>query len=413
MALSIKTNFKNFAPVYNNLFTVVDSTNSGNTNFKYVFRVYIDGVLGYKQYEVNPDAEQAFGVLNISNYLQAFVTANLGEYASTASFTYASGSIIKYNVDYLEMWDVDGVPTIDPLVTLSGSDFYTFEASFNYADWIDWDYTLFTDYSTFTRFRFLTNWNDKRVSINNLGWSYFITDKPIDIDYLEVKTYDSNGDLIDTYQANNTLSAASVEARMQKVASSPKSLNNIASLSLGSQPIVTSSVNYYTVQIFKTGAIATSEILYFYMDEPCRYDMYTLHWENNYGAFDSFNFKGRNKEAQDVERSSMKINEYRLNSSGIQFSHQDKSNVLTWTKRTNKLILRSDYLTTEEHTNLKELIHSNEIYLEFTDGKGNRNFKSIHQVAGRSWEEKVVEIDKLFVMEIEVDLGQEAYSQRK
>lgn len=412
MALSIKTNFKNFAPVYNSVFTVASSTNSGNTNFKYVFRVYITGVLSYKQYEVNPDAEKQFGVLDISDYLQAFVSANLGSHDSTSSFTPSSGSIIKYRVDYFEQWDIAGVPTISVASKITGSDFYTFEASFNYADWIDWNYLLFTDYNGTNVFRFLTNWNHKRVSINNLGWSYFLASNPIDVDYMQVKTYDGNGDLIGTYRANNTISAASVEARMQKIPTSPKSLNKIATLALGAQPIISNSVKSYTVQVFESTRPIT-ETLYFYLDEPCRYEMYTLHWENNYGAFDSFNFKGRNKQAQDVERSSMKINEYRLDNNGIQFRHQDKSNVLNWTKRTNKLILRSDYLTTDEHNNLKELIHSNEIYLEFKDGKGDINFKSIHQVAARSWEEKVVEIDKLFVMDIEVDLGQEAYSQRK
>jgi hypothetical protein len=184
-------------------------------------------------------------------------------------------------------------------------------------------------------------------------------------------------------------------------------------LSLGSLPIITSIVASYTCQLFDNTAAAVSELNNFTIKEPCRYQEYRLHFENKYGAFDSYTFTGRNQKSTSMQRTSYKSSAYPIVTAGIERKHKDKSNVTNWTKRTEKIKLSSDYLTTEENTWLEQLLYSNEIYLEFTDGSGAQNLKSVHKVTDTNWLEKETSIDKLFKLDIEIELGHEAYSQRK
>ena len=73
MALTTKTALTDYLPVYNRMEYCVDSTNVGNTNFKYVFRVYIEGVASYKEYQVLPEDSLDYGVLDVHNYIQTFL----------------------------------------------------------------------------------------------------------------------------------------------------------------------------------------------------------------------------------------------------------------------------------------------------------------------------------------------------
>jgi hypothetical protein len=416
MALSEKTPIANYLPCYNPIEWCVDSTNVTEPNFKYVFRVYIEGVGGYKEYQASPSDVLEYGIVAIHNYIQTFVTPYIGEHDDTLTFNYSIFTIRKYNIEVYEMWDVAGVPTINGEVQpLNTGDLYTFQGAFDYSFWFDWDASnYFTNLTNGSSGRWLTDNLDNFVSINDLGWSYYLTDAPSDNNYLEVKTYDSAGVLIDTFNIDNGLTLSLTNARYIKVGTSPALLNNTTSLlSLGSLPIITSIVASYTCQLFDNTAAAVSELNNFTIKEPCRYQEYRLHFENKYGAFDSYTFTGRNQKSTSMQRTSYKSSAYPIVTAGIERKHKDKSNVTNWTKRTEKIKLSSDYLTTEENTWLEQLLYSNEIYLEFTDGSGAQNLKSVHKVTDTNWLEKETSIDKLFKLDIEIELGHEAYSQRK
>ena len=422
MAITILQNIQDYLPAYNRMELLVESDNVGEPNFKYVFRLFVEGEtfggVGYKEYQVTPDAVLNYGVVDIHNLIQTFVEADLGQFNGTSAFSYAQNSIKKYNIEIYEMWDIAGVPTINTEQGESGDtgDLYCFEGSFNNSFWIDWDASdYFTNLTNGVNGRWLTDNLLNKVSINDLGWSYYLTDSPSDNNYIQVLTYDSADALISTFEINNTTSLSPTPARFEKVTTSPQALNNVGvgQFAVGTQPVITSSVARYTVQLFDNTAAPVSELINFEIKEPCRYTEYRFHFENKYGAFDSFTFHGRNQKKTDMQRTSYKTSAYPIVTGAIQRLHQEKSNVTNWTKRTEKISLISDYLTTEENTWLEQMLYSNEIYLEFVDGSGVRNFKSVHKVTGTSWVEKETIHDKLFRLEIEVELGQEAYSQRK
>jgi hypothetical protein len=418
MAIIEKTALANYLPVYNIMEWCVDSDEVGETNFKYVFRVYIEGIASYKEYQVSPADVLDYGVVDVHNYIQTFIQPDIGEHDATLGIDYSIFTLRKYYVEAWEMWDVVGVPTFNPdqEEVVTTGDLYCFQGSFNDDFWLDWtpaDY--YANLTNGSSGQWLTDNLLNKAGINDLGWSYVLTDAPAEIDYMEIKTYDSSGTIISTFNVDSSLNSALSNSRYLRIATSPEALNNIAGgFSLGAQPIIISTVASYTVQLFdSTSPAAVTELINFEIKEPCRYTEYRLHFENRFGAMDSFTFQGRNQKSTSMQRTSYKSSAYPIATAGIVRKHKDKSNVNNWTKRTEKIKLTSDYLTTAENDWLEQLMYSNEIYLEFTDGAGDQNFKSIGKITGNSWLEKETETDKLFKMDIEIELGHEAYSQRK
>ena len=417
MAITEKTALGNYLPVYNPMEWCVVSDEIAETNFKYVFRVYIEGVGDYKEYQVTGTDALSYGVVDVHNYIQTFLYPYIGDHDANKGIDYSVFTLRKYYILAYEMWDVAGVPTFNPdqeLVVTTG-DLYCFQGSFDYSTWLDWtpaDY--YANLANGSAGQWLTDNLLNKASINDLGWSYVLTDAPTEIDYMEVKTYDSSGTIIDTFQVNNTVNPALSNSRYLKVATSPQALNNITGgFALGAQPIVISTVASYTVQLFDVTVAAVTELINFEIKEPCRYQEYRLHFENRFGAMDSYTFTGRNQKNTSMTRTSYKSSPYPIVTAGIERLHKDKSNINNWTKRTEKIKLSSDYLTTAENNWLEQLMYSNEIYLEFTDGAGDQNFKSVGKITGNSWIEKETDTDKLFKLDIEIELGHEAYSQRK
>ena len=422
MAITIESNFGTYIPVYNPVIASVSSTNTGETNFKYVARVTVEGVSGTRDFEAKPDPDYSDGQFDLHNYLQTFVKANVGDPTIGAGFSYADQSIKKFSVAFYEKWDVAGVPTLDPDENgaVSSGDKYVFEGSFNYNEWLLWDYSTFVpNLTNLTNGQFLTTNKTPEVAIEDVGWTYYLTDSASDVNYVQIKTYDITGTLIDTFEINNTVTLSGTAPKMCKIASAPESLNEVPGglFATGTPPVITSSVAYYTYQLFDNTTAAVSEILTFTIQEPCRYTQYRLIYENKYGGFDGFNFTGRNTQMETMEKSSYKTDAYPVVSGGFNYLHRRQSNVTHYIKRTEKIKLQTRYLTTEEMNHLRELMYSPEIYLQFDKETGEQgstqDLKAVHKIVQNSWEEKITEHDKLFKLSIEIELSHNAFSQRK
>lgn len=417
MAISIITPVKDYSPAYNKIELLVDSDNKSEPNFRYVFEVFVEGN-GSKVFKVAPEPLIFYGLLDIHNYLQQFVTSSIGNYDTDQCFEYAEGSIIKYNIEISEQWDVAGVPTADPdgdgLVDTS--DLYAFEGALNHSSWIDFNPDLYLANTVNSNVDFLTDNRVNQVSINDLGWSYLMTDDPNQIDAIEVQTFDSSGATIDTYIIQNGVIKTETGARLLKIGTSPQSLNNVttALVTTGTQPIITSNVASYFVKVIdNTTTDPFTSIYLFQLQEECRYKNYRLHFENRLGGFDSYTFTGRNQKSTSIKRTTYRSTPYNITPAGIINKHQDKGLVNNTTTRSESIKLSSAYLSTEENNWLEQLSYSPEVYLEFTDADGNRNLKSVVLSNVNSWIEKETIHDKLFKMELEIEIGHEAYSQRK
>lgn len=423
MAILLKTDTRPYSPVYNKMTLVIfqdDSAIRTKPDYRYLFDIYITDPISVStvlvQVAVSPDPTYALGKLDIHGIIEQYVVENFVPYDSTDAIANTINGLIKYRVEYGEEYRLT---SDDPIIQypdeLTGVDKYAWGASLEHHRWIDFyniiEYTNYL-FDTNNVGEFLTNYKTPSVYITDLGWHWYLTDTPTDIDFMRVLTYDVDGVLIDTFDIPNNSVTAIDQSRLNSVATAPQSLNNITGAFLvGAQPVITSSVATYTIQCFKSPSTAVGEILTFTIDSECYYETYRVHFENEYGAYDSFNFKLNSKRFTEGERKSYISNKDNLSSSGITFDHAERKKVNYYTKNTNKVTLRSEHISQAQNDWLKELSFCTECYLEFVDNSGVHNFKPAI-IRDARWDEKKTTIDKLFTFEIDIELADNGKQRR-
>lgn len=422
-SITLKSDARGFVPVYNPIeFSVVaDAGTLALTGMKYIFDVYIENVSSptYKRFEVTPDSVLSYGTIDIARYAESACNSVLGTYNGTEPFFLGARStgeqcIIKITMKYGYSYLNAGVYTVVADVNV-GTAFYAFQGSLTEQEMRGFDYTDYIcNITNGVNGQFLTDVKTKEVSIDNIGYTTILTDTPTDIDYLVVKTYDSTGTLIQTATKAIAVAQNLTSSRMYLVATAPETLNNMTGAFVtGAQPIITSSVASYTVQLTNSASAVASEILTFNVVEPCRYEQRRIHFANRLGGFDAYNFNARSQNRREVERKGYKYDKYNVTSAGIVRKYQDQSQVTTFVKTQDTLLVRSEPLTTAENEWLKQLVESPEIYLEFTDATGAQNYLAYEKVNATTWTEKETSIDKIFILELELKLSQANYRQRR
>lgn len=412
---SILEDIPTINPAFNDIECLVDSSQKLQPNFKYVFQVYVNGLLIATKKTI-PEPDNQYGYCNIGEIIASYIETQIPNFDTTNGFDYAlSSPVLKFDVYYGEEY---GEPpaTFEP--TDSSLDRTAWCASFIHTRWINRikfspgaAFDPFVMKPTSTTRPFLTNYKTPKVGVADLGWHFILLEDAADADNCIVNTYDSAGGLINTFVFDNGLAVSSPESLMLSVASAPQSLNNIATLSTGAQPIITSAVDTYTIQLRDSTNATIGEEITFEICEPCRYERYRVHFLNEFGGFDSFNFDSRNQITTSVTRKqySKKVN--RLSSGGIERGQQYDGKQDYWASSQDSLKLRSDYLTEDEHNWLKELVNTTQLYLEFDDS-GTNNFRPI-RMKSSSWKQKETTIDKLFKLELDVEFSHADRKQRR
>ena len=83
-----------------------------------------------------------------------------------------------------------------------------------------------------------------------------------------------------------------------------------------------------------------------------------------------------------------------------------------YVRSTDKIKLRSEFLTGEENTWLKELIESPNVLWETTDTDGNVVFFSV-KVTSNNWTRKEILLDKTFILELDIEVSLQNTRQRR
>jgi len=420
----ILTDLDTFTPVYNPMEVCIQQADAATlalTGYKHIIDVYIEGVSSFKRYEIIPEPLFSYGVVDISRYCEGYVYNVFPAYDAAVPFltgANANGtqSIIKVTLKYGYSYLLAGVYTVvaDSVV---GSAKYAWNGSLDYNDWIGFG---FNDYicnvANGVNGQFLTDMKTNYVSIGNLGYHGILSDTPTDVDHLVVKTYSSADftGLIQTVTKLINVTQANTAARNYIVATAPETLNNITGAFVtGAQPIVTASVLSYTVQLTNSVGTVASELLYFVIAEPCRYEQRRLHFLNRFGKHDSFNFNLKSTERREITKTGYKYDKYVVNSTGLLRYHADQAQVTNYVASQDFISLKSDFITEAQNDWLKQLIESPEIYLEWIDESGLQNYKAVESIVGTSWMEKQTENDKLFTMDVEIKMSQKNYRQRR
>jgi hypothetical protein len=400
MAIIINATPKDFAPVYNKMEYLIESTNFAEPNFAYLVDIYINGS-GTKtvrlRIPVRPSDNK--GKVDIHRVLESALTSDVGNPTGDAGTYDAANSSLSYIVEFGEEYEVAGVLTQFPNEETDISR-KAFNASLEKRPFINWDVTEY-ELDGITK-KFLTNMPDNhKVSLNSHGWLYFIESNPLAI--ISVITFDSSGTTINAFK----IDASTTSADIQFTPSSPASLNNIdnTNILLGSQPIITSDVAYY--EIYAGDPNEVSETRTFVLEESCKYNTNTLIFQNNLGAFDSFTFYLGDMSTTAIERKDMKVNVDTVVGNDIVYSMNEREKVTYYTKKSETIKLMSDWISEEESNWLLELMSSPEIYLQ----EGNE-LTAVAKIKATNYTKKKEVRDKLFKIDVELELGYDDYRQR-
>ena len=398
MAITILANPKDFAPVYNKMEYLIESTNVAQPNFAYLVDIYINGS-GTKTVRLRIPARPSDnkGKVDIHRVLESALTSDVGNPTGDAGTYDASNSSLSYIVEFGEEYGTTVVQYPNEETDISRK---AFNASLEKRPFINWDVTEY-ELDGITK-KFLTNMPDNnKVSLNSHGWLYYLDDPAIT--FINVNVFDLNGSPLAGAKIDVTASTSDI----QFVPSSPASLNNIdvTNLLVGAQPIIDSTVGSYEIQARGVGSY--SETRTFIIEESCKYNTNTLIFQNNLGAFDSFTFYLGDMSMADIERKDMKVNVDTVVGSDIVYSMNEREKVTYYTKKSETIKLMSDWISEEESNWLLELMSSPEIYLQ----EGNE-LVAVAKIKATNYTKKKVVRDKLFKIDVELELGYDDYRQR-
>ena len=398
MAITIHATPKDFAPVYNKMEYLIESTNSGEPNYAYLVDIYINGS-GTKTVRLRIPARpsDSYGKVDIHRVLESALTSDVGNPLGILGTYDAPNSSLSYIVEFGEEYGTTVVQYPNEETDISRK---AFNASLEKLPFINWDVTEY-EMDGVTK-KFLTNMPDNnKVSIESHGWLYFKEATALTI--VSVITFDSSGATINAFK----IDASTTSDDIQYLPSSPASLNNIdnANIILGAQPIITSDVAYYEVYVGAPSQV--SETRTFVLEESCKYNTNTLIFQNNLGAFDSFTFYLGDMSTTEIERKDMKVNVDTVVGTDIVYSMNEREKVTYYTKKSETIKLMSDWITEAESNWLLELISSPEIYLQ----EGNE-LTAVAKIKATNYTKKKVVRDKLFKIEVELELGYDDYRQR-
>lgn len=205
---------------------------------------------------------------------------------------------------------------------------------------------------------------------------------------VEVNVFNAANVSIDT----GSYSLSTNAGQMQLLNLSPTAINTDE----GSTLIGTTAA-YYIVEI---------DGYPFRFDIVCEaiHDVYTIHFLNQYGGFDSMGFRKVSRKKYEVEKRSYSQQPFRISSGGV-VEYANSGDVVNETKTAyaslfgQKMIITTDNLVDEEWVWLKELQFSPNIYVEI----GGKLIPVT--ITGSTYEEKKWINDKIKPLQIEVEFG--------
>ena len=288
MAITIQSNPGTYYSAHGNLIWVVYEATKANDpviypDYKYVADVYIGGNLIARVKKV-PQPDTKMGVFNLGDIIRNYVATNFN-------------------------------PTANQLrAQQSGSgEFYT-DVQVKFGE--DYDFTLYTNLTNDSTRYFYNHYNGRQVGTNTILTAYLdkaLTTRP----YKTPVNRNDNFCFIPFLPTNTntiTLSIRAYEegdvfwAVMTKYFT-PTAANvlqqfNVAPSVLNTEfggNFIKDSIKYYDVE-FQTPNIANDSLYRFYLTCEAVYTVYTLHFLNRFGGFESRNFSKVSRKTIDINK---------------------------------------------------------------------------------------------------------------
>ena len=391
MAITINNTPNAYQSFHDDLWFVVSSTNTAQTNFKYVFDVYVGATL-VARVKSYPQPTTSKGLFNAATIVRNYWSSYFQPATAQTSFNYVgSGNRINYVVKYGEEYG----GTLYTNLNETDTD------AFNY-------YTSVLDGGT----SFTGSWYDsnykgqvitKRTSYNTRlsGSRLFLSvqNTAINTPYdwrLNVTRYNSGTSTTSTGSFVSISDLAVLDI-------SPTAINTY----LGSS-FITSATDYYVVDIEEDTAgtvyLATVHIIC-----EARYTTIPIHFLNSLGGYDTMNFTLVNRQSRNAEKKSFEQIDWQYRSTDMyrynQYNVFNGGSTQFYTAQTISYKLTSDWLNYLDYTWLRDLIMSPEVYME------QGGYFIPVSITTSNWSEKKRFADKTYNLELDINLGSKEFSQ--
>lgn len=357
-------------------------------NYKFVGDVYINGVMFHRIKKV-PDPVTGIGIFNIGQLVRNYLTVTFNPTANNivaqrlGAGEFSLQVTMKFGEEYSYI-------TYTNILSDSARLFYN-----NYNDRID--YTSLTGLAD----KVLSD-RPNQTPVKSNSTFNFIPFLPSDTDVVtvRVKTYDYSNSLVTSYNYSLTPAAAN---ELVIINASKNAIN------AGSSGAINDSIKYYTVE-FDTPNIAPDSIYRFDMTCEAIYDVYTIHFLNKYGGFESKDFTKVSRKTISIEKKDFGRLPYTVDGSGI-VSYKSANNVYNESRSVyssqykEKMTLNSDLLTDAEFTWLQQLVLSPMVYLE-----SNGVFIPC-VITENNYEPKLTVNDELNNLVINIEFGEQLNAQ--
>jgi hypothetical protein len=358
VAITIENEPGDIAPVYSDLTYTLSSTNSGQTNFKFVAVVKNAAGTTLAKLKAPVYAGTSYGVFNLTRILQNYVTFDFTQ--ATLHPGKCTNSFIAYSVEFGE--EYGGTEYLN-LTSDTGK--YAWNGLFS-----KWDSELISDYqiNTFpsTSVKFLTTIRRRRVTREQYDYLYFLRGGGGIPDRIEVVAYNAAGSTT-TSQIKQTFITSAKDEYLLRVAAGVANLNQIAAANLYSGTagsIVPVGTVYYTIQAKYITDAGTEAYRFDIVEECSKYSHRVLYFLNRLGGFETLRCSMLNRDVYSVERKQLKRNTYGF--TGTAYGRDTAAHGIASyaTTKSRKVILNTDFLNDLEWQWVDELISSPVVYLD-------------------------------------------------
>lgn len=367
MAISILNEPTTFEPVYNILKYRVQSTNSASTGFKYIYDIYIDGVLVTRV--SNPPAPDGYGYIDVSDLVQSYVTSDVltlypgGDPGYPMPNSYIQNLQVKFGEQVL------GAITPDLATSTS---IYPFNGALVYQERADYTQADYVMDSNSTR-KFLTNMpRTITLTRTQTQWLTFLR-AAIITDYndkFRVMAYDESGSHLFEWIVDYDVDTLNAGGRIIRIPIGYPNLGSVNSSFVTGDDwsdFLAPEVSYYTVALYNSNDdLDASELFTIrFKDDICRFTPKEIFFQNKFGAFETFVFQLVSTEKLKSQK------DYYIKANPIsQLNYRKtdrKETVLNVSSQTEYTAL-SNWITEEESRWLTELIDTSVAFLRVDDG---------------------------------------------
>jgi hypothetical protein len=344
-----------------------------------------------------------YAAVDISRILENYITSDVDN--SNYGFQLASNSFVAYEVKFGEQYGESSGIVNYPNLTFSGLK-YAYNGVFSPYDWKG--YTA-ADYYQPAGQNPLNNQPSSQYINSTTSNRYLsiINNSSGDVYFLQIETYNSSDVLIQTAKIANSYQASSNYAQKFVWINSGSSGINNASLYSGTQPVISASVSWYRVKFTKFDGTTVSLAKRYNVDTRCTTsDVFTLHFQNELGAFDSFDFIRKSHQFSDMKRDRFERKLGVITTPSWGYEYQDRGTVTYNTSITDRYSIESDWLSDSEFEWLQELAESPEVYWD----NGTRLVPI--DITTTGYETKKIDNEKLNNLKLEFTLSQKRWRQR-